>query len=389
MIEETQKVVAQKEIHTSNGVIQVMADWSKLPDEIWRLIVKRQRLIEDYVRFGGVCRSWHLITLEKENYSCSELPWVMLTENETSNIREFHSIFSNKVYKLYLPDIRGRRCWGSSHGWLVTVGTDREMNILNPLTRVQIPLPPLHKCPNLKKLICTPKEFRNYFVCKAVLSSNPSDPNCIVMAIYSDHRKMAFTKLSGKAWTPLECSPVWLEDIVHLNNYFYAVDSFCNVLVFDCTGSHLKTISFTMLQEEREMDYEAKYLVELGAEIYMVLRCLYDTRIADTPYLKTWGFVVYKLDLCSEKCEEVDGLGDWCIFLGSNYSFSISASCADLKCRKNCIYFTDDYYGMYSRQGSYDMGLYDLDSCKMEPCIVEHVSHYDYSVPLWIRPSLW
>ncbi|PSS01043.1 F-box protein [Actinidia chinensis var. chinensis] len=364
-----------------------MADWSKLPNELLRLIVGRLHLIEDYMRFGGVCRSWHLITLEKDSYSCSKLPWVMFTEKETTDIREFHSIFSNKIYKLYLPEIFGRRCWGSSHGWLVTIGTDLEMHILNPLSRVQISLPPLHKCSNLKKLICTPKEFRDYFVYKAVISSSPADPNCIVMAIYSDHGKIAFTRPSDKAWTPLECSHVWLEDIIYLNGNVYAVECSRDVLMFDFTGSHLKTIAFAPAQEEGGSDYEAKYLVELGGEIYMVIRCLYDTRIIDTPYLRTWVFVVYKLDTCREKWEKVDGLGNWSIFVGSNYSFSVSAS-DDSECRKNCIYFMDDYCGMYNMPGSYDTGIYDLDSCKVEPYLTDKVSRYAYSVPLWIRPSL-
>lgn len=371
--------------------IQAMVDWSKLPNELWRLIAGKLRLIEDYLRFGGVSRSWHLITLEKESYSCSELPWVMLTENEASGIRGFHSLFGNKIYKLLLPEICGRRCWGSSHGWLVSVGTDLEMHILNPLSHVQISLPPLHKCPNLGKLICSPVDFRDNFVYKVVISSSPLDSNCIIMAIYSDCGKIAFTRPIDKGWsqwTPLECANFSIHDIIYYNGNIYAVESYCDVLVFNFSGSLLKTIPFEGWEEGNVLDYDDNYLVECGGEIYMVVRCFYDTRNADTPFLKTWRFLVYKLDKCTDKWEKVDGLGNWSVFLGSNNSFSILAS-NDSRCRKNCIYFTDDHYGWFNTPGSYDMGIYDLDNGKLEPYLLGNASQYVYSVPLWIRPSLW
>lgn len=145
-----------------------MVDWSSLPVELLGLIAKQLRFAQDYVRFGAVCKSWRWVILQRDGSLCSLLPLLMLAEKEFNDLREFCCPFIDRMFKLYLPEIRGKRCWGSSDGWLVTIGSDFQMCLLNPLTRKQILLPPLHKCSNLNTLICSPEEFRDYFVCKVV-----------------------------------------------------------------------------------------------------------------------------------------------------------------------------------------------------------------------------
>ncbi|XP_057958288.1 F-box protein SKIP23-like [Malania oleifera] len=369
----------------------MMADWSNLPDDLLKLIARHLHSIKDYVRFGGVCRSWHLVTLQKDCSSCSKLPWLMLMEKENNDMRGFYCPSSERVYEILLPEIHGRRCWGSSHGWLVTVGIDMVMHLLNPLSRVQIPLPPLQKCANLNKLVCTPKEFRDIFVNKAVLFSSPSSPGCVVMAIYSQFGKMAFAKPGDEVWTPMGCRSGPFDDIIYFNGNFLAVNFEGHVVIHDLTGCHLKTVVFAPSSPVDELLYETKYLVELGGEILMVIRRLFETGITDPSNLKTWGFEVYKLDLMSKKCEEVMESLNNCgtLFLGNNCSFSICA--ADYPgCRKNCIYFTDDYIGLAnSNPFSYDMGIYSLENRKIEPYPVRHDSVSIFSSPLWIRPSFW
>ncbi|MCD7446384.1 hypothetical protein HAX54_005992 [Datura stramonium] len=118
-------------------------------------------------------------------------------------------------------DVLDKRCWGSSHGWLVTLGANFEMHLLNPLSGGQISLPPLHKCPNLN-LVCTGKSFRNSFVYKVILSASPCSSDCVMFAIYSDNWKMAFAKPGDVAWTPLSCIRGHVDDAMCHDGKFYA-----------------------------------------------------------------------------------------------------------------------------------------------------------------------
>ncbi|GMH10706.1 hypothetical protein Nepgr_012547 [Nepenthes gracilis] len=364
-----------------------MADWSTLPDDLLKLIAGWLHSIEDYIHFAAVCRSWHLVAVQKDTSSHPKLPWLMLTEGHSSHIRELYSPVSNRVYKLWLPECQGRRCWGTPFGWLVTVGTDFRLHLLNPLSRRQILLPPLQKCRNLSQLICGPREFRDVFLNKAVISSSPSSSDCVVMAVYLDYRKMAFLKLGDEAWTPLECSPRPIEDIMLFNGNFFAIDCSQNMLVFDSTGSHTRTIEFTSPPSIDELDYEAKYLIELKGEICMVVRCLYETRVTDTPCWRTWGFSVLKFDVCTENWKAVKSLDGCCLFLGNNNSFAVQASgCPGF--RSGCIYFTDDYFGLYNTTSSYDMGIYSFEDHRIEPYPVEQPPLFVYSLPLWFKPSI-
>ncbi|KAH0643663.1 hypothetical protein KY289_034637 [Solanum tuberosum] len=311
----------------------------------------------------------------------------MLPQRKDESLRRFYSPFNCKSYDICLPDVLDKRCWGSSHGWLVTLGANFEMHLLNPLSRGQISLPPLHKCPNLN-LVCTGKSFRDSFVYKVILSASPSSSDCVIFAIYSANWKMAFTKPGDVAWTPLSCIHGHVDDAMCHDGKFYAIDTFGEILMWDLAGSLLKRIAFPPSRDLDNLVYATTYLVEVNGQIYAIMRLLFDTRITDTPCLTTWCFKIYNLDICNEKCEEVKSLGDWSIFVGNNHSFSIPSSTYP-ECESNCIYFTDDFSGVhYSVVHGYDMGIYRVQNLSVQPLLQEDVSDSAFSLPLWIIPSL-
>ncbi|CAI9755585.1 unnamed protein product [Fraxinus pennsylvanica] len=388
-IGKTSEGLRRKRKSEKKQFLTAMTDWSKLPADVLGLIARQLHFVEDRLRFGLVCKSWRMVMLHTDRFSCSLLPWLMLTEKEESDTRRVYSPFNKKVYELSLPEINGRRCWGSPHGWLVTLDVAFNMNLLNPLSRVQIFLPPLHKCSNLENLVCCPETFRNTFVYKAVLSSDPSSANCVVLAIYSDN-KMAFAKPGDVAWTPLQSGSSFVNDVICFGGNFYAIDSSGDIRISDSKGSHLKTISLPVQEVDNELGENSIYLVEVGGHIHVVQRIMYDTKIYDLPVLRTWNFVIFRVDVCNGKWEEVKSLGDWSIFIGSNHSFSISASDYP-ECLRNCIYFTDDYSGLYYNTTTYltyDIGTYDLDGPKIRTFLQEDVSRFKFSLPVWIKPSV-
>ena len=109
-------------------------DWSSIPVDLLRLVANKVHSLEDYVHFGAVCWSWyHAATSPKNNKLNSLFPWVMLADTENNDSHGFYSLSSNKVYEFDLPEIVGKRCWGSPFGWLVIAGIDNmEIQLFNP-----------------------------------------------------------------------------------------------------------------------------------------------------------------------------------------------------------------------------------------------------------------
>ncbi|KAF5204047.1 hypothetical protein FRX31_006365, partial [Thalictrum thalictroides] len=90
----------------------------------------------------------------------------------------------------------------------------------------------------------------------------------------------------------------------------------------------------------------------------------YSEEEKELPLYKTDKFDVYKLDFTERKWEELDSLGEYCMFLGSNTSVSLLPSNYSGGLRKNCIYFTDDFRFGYRGNGipgGSDMEVFDLE----------------------------
>ncbi|KAF3956596.1 hypothetical protein CMV_018288 [Castanea mollissima] len=240
-------------------------DWSSIPVDLLRLVANKVHSLEDYVHFGAVCWSWnHATTTPKNNNLKSLFPWLLLADRENNDSRGFYSSSSNKVYEFHLPEIGGKRCWGSPFGWLVVAGIDNmEIQLFNPLSRASISLP--------SQTIFMGDENENsimhyWYVNKVVISSNP--PNCIVMAIYSCYRKLAFAKPGDHVWSEIRLDNTvgtGFSDITYFNGDFFIAKCTGQLLVCDFSGIDPVAIEFApsppgVADEARYL----LYLVDLG-----------------------------------------------------------------------------------------------------------------------------
>ena len=377
-----------------------MSEWADLPHDILIEIMRRLSFYDDFVMFGATCKSWQSVC-SLENLPLSpRCPWLMLAEdNEQRNpTRVFVNLFDNKVYNFRLPELVRKKCFGTSFGWLLSVGTDFQMNLFHSLSKHLLSLPPQ---PNFEDLDHHDDDFRIILVDKCVLSRNPwnlvtheYEGDCIIMVIYCNIKTLAFTRPGYKVWIDIKSHSRCFDDIAFYKGNFYAVD--CHGEVFIChiddDNAFTKSVTPRVLGTRDDMQ---KYLVESLGELLLVSRKLKGNLYAEddmdeTPYMTT-GFTILKLECSIEvkgkneyKWVNVDSLGDQALFLGCNSSVSLSASSIN-GCKANCIYFTDDnieFYLATSNGGGYDMGVFNMEDRTIGQHYQGESLSY-YSTPTW------
>lgn len=89
--------------------------WADVPEDLLHLLVNRIVGLTPYIRFGSVCRFWRSVA--SANKCCKHVPWLMLSEKEDTDLREFYDLSTNEVFQVPLPEARGRKILGSAHGW--------------------------------------------------------------------------------------------------------------------------------------------------------------------------------------------------------------------------------------------------------------------------------
>ncbi|KAL5715961.1 hypothetical protein ACHQM5_017711 [Ranunculus cassubicifolius] len=357
-----------------------MVDWSETPHELLGLIAERLTSIEDYVRFGGVCRSWRFVTLDqrRRNFSPKTLPWLMFplrkdADEEGKCIKnpDFFNLSVDKYYELNLPEARDCCFTGSPYGWLILISRGERVEIYNPLTRVRIPLPWPFKHTSITSLIS------QYIVVVDTMES------------------LSFIKAGDLDWTTVEIAVLRNTDMLHLNNVFYIVDSEGIIRRFDITSPNPAATEFMLPPEG--VDYEGNifYLVELLGELHMVVKYDDFEMLSECHHFvigsrafedhRTYYFRVFKLNLNTKKWKEVFTLGDYTFFVGRNSSISIRASDFE-HCSRGCIYFNDTRHGGLHSTG--DIGIFNLETEGMEVLFTGEEDINLYSCPAWFIPSL-
>ncbi|TMW96882.1 hypothetical protein EJD97_006613 [Solanum chilense] len=343
-----------------------MPDWSKLQSDLLGVILSRMDLIEDYLNFSSVCKSWHSVA--KEHRFISNLPrapWLMLAEEDDGDeddntCRKFYSFYNDMIFKKRIPEAHGKGCM-ESMGWLITVGKeDGEISLLHPFSGVQIQLPHQNTT-TLYEFNRT--RFPWIFIKKAVLSANPSHtPDYVLMVIEGKTERLSFWRPGDLLWTRIT-KPIgfgYFSDVIYFNGSFYAITYGGCIQVCDFTSPQSASIRIIM----------------------QIARCI-DLHVRNT------FFFVFKIDLDARIYTPITDLGDRAFFLGANASFSVQASQFP-GIKPNHIYFTDNCLGAYlhsERGGGLDMGMFNLADSSFQP-------HYDgvslsrVCPPIWVTPTL-
>ncbi|KAH7840193.1 hypothetical protein Vadar_013968 [Vaccinium darrowii] len=349
-----------------------MENWAELHQDILILIAKRVRFWEDFSTFRRVCRSWRSVAVKKNFKGCPQFPWLMLAEENNSDHRGLVSATEgNVIGKLLLPEAKGKRCF-ESLGWLITVSETGDMNLLDPVSRVQIHLPHISTFKNHPE----GNDLTTYFgyIRKAVLSSRPcvssKDTNYVLMVIHESFRHLGFWRPGDKVWTNVETR-----------------------------GRDPIVVAHLCLEIPREVfKFKRPYIVESNGELLVVVRDGYDQDyLGDYVTLGedevvdvccgTTEFGVFKVDLSNWEWVELQSLGDNVLFVGDNDSISVRAS-EFHGIRPNCIYFTENFGPQYiyvKPGGGEDMCMYDMEDRSVDLYYVGG-SFSPMCPPLWVRP---
>ncbi|KAL3521388.1 hypothetical protein ACH5RR_019537 [Cinchona calisaya] len=396
-----------------------------------------QRLAaHDFIVFCAVCKSWLSTSRTLKEKPCLP-PWLVLAEEENNKEicrRGFFSLSTLKTYEFELPEASGRKCIGANYGCFLTLGTDLQINLVNPFTRKQINLPPmlaLEEQFNYSDKL-RPEDCIGMFVRKVALSSNPWDnydnqqdySSCVAAVIYGEFSILAFARLGDKLWTNIRVPARCYDDIIYYQGNFFAADCRGTIVLCDIDNNN-NTDGRPIAREVMAPrppgmhDTDQKYLVESSSgDLLLVIRfrkgTLFDGGDDNEQKSRyyTVGFSVLKLDKCSigtcddhrdledqgssssttvstkyrYKLTEVNNLGDMALFLGRNPSVALPVSKFGGSLRPNCIYFTDDNSELFYGEpggGGRDMGTFDMETGIVEPIYPGH-SRHSFSTPFWL-----
>ncbi|XP_010025974.1 uncharacterized protein LOC104416258 [Eucalyptus grandis] len=172
-------------------------NWANLPQEL--LVLCSQLLCpKDLSAFRAVCHSWRFAAVEGR----SDVPWLMLADEEGTRWREFFCLSCQLVHKALLPEAKGKRCFFSG-GWMLTMGKEGELHMLkNPMSCCDH----IIKLPNLNKFLAIQNSrlLRTYgaYIFKFSLSDSPAtSPDYKVVVIYRNCRRLWLWKPGDEEWS--------------------------------------------------------------------------------------------------------------------------------------------------------------------------------------------
>ncbi|XP_043697648.1 uncharacterized protein LOC122648506 [Telopea speciosissima] len=397
----------------------------------------------DNLRFAAVCVAWKRVTVER--CQIPKYPWVMFSYTRQTKVLSFFSLSESRVYHVNIPWVEATQCLGSCQGWVLASNHHPKLCFLfNPFSREV----PIIELPYLNiwtgyPIYCW--HSQNIFP-KVILSSSPTDPGCLVLAIL-DSCELPCLKLGDNRWVVLKDieEDYFGQDVVFYNGQVYTHSKNGHQLVvldiedpiisddedFDLYGNQIYTLYALYPRKEvinvcpfmeilgqdplfEDASFYHNYLVQSQGNLLLVYRiychaagslddpdffthCECGRRIFPRRHIQTVSFLVYKLVECNPESSgdsnfrynwvKQTRLGDdQVLFLGRSFCQSLSTvDCPGLK--GNTIYFTDDGKVVLNPPQQKDMGIYHLDDGQIEPLLPFDSSQFNV-LPFWIIPSI-
>uniref|UniRef100_A0A2N9J6K5 KIB1-4 beta-propeller domain-containing protein n=1 Tax=Fagus sylvatica TaxID=28930 RepID=A0A2N9J6K5_FAGSY len=330
----------------------------------------------DIKSIEAVCKSWGSACSETETTRPPPFPLLMLSEtlDDSNTRRRFFNLCDSRRYQLELSTIRGKRCWGSPHGWVVTLDPDYDIHIENLDQRIEpIALPPLDTI--RRELAGREEWFR--LVHKFIIFKEPAESDhglsFLVFAIFGPENRLAFARPGRDEWT-IFTNPNNLEfkDVARLQGQIWGLCDNGLLVRFEFEGTQLLEVVVIASPPEDAKEHQKLYLVESRENLYGVFR--YRKSLQGFFWrrrsYKTTDFSVFKFNFSDSEWEEVNDLEDHALFVGDCNSWCIP-TIPQIRVndgsfvRSNSIYFTDDNWEWQMlagvAYGGHDVGVFDME----------------------------
>ncbi|KAJ3707184.1 hypothetical protein LUZ61_010889 [Rhynchospora tenuis] len=402
-------------------------DWSLLPAELLEAIVERITSLADYIRFRAVCHPWRSASSPRPRHLPTQIPWLMLpykTQGNSGSTRLFYDLSTSKIHRLDLPETRGVKICGCSHGWFV-LHKGRVTSLFNPITRATVSLPPyivpfshLGLAPDgssndvvglapdglwngVPFLESWEDQYSNvsltetFIVRKAILTSSPLDTSCMVIVSTTSSLKLSFCKIGDKCWTVVAFKACYLWDFSYRNGFLYTINSFGSVTKYDL----INPSKMVLCGNGMKASY-CKYLVDgiAGDVLLISSRWTYGGRVGVECEC---DYRVWKFSDDEEKWIEVNDVGKNVLFLGGGrHAFSLSSANLQLPdWGANCFYYdSQNPQGQWKNQqdrfqlfSDNKITLARLDIGTVTDIIGDlgsfHFNEY-WQMSFWLTPSL-
>ncbi|TYH18830.1 hypothetical protein ES288_A05G304800v1 [Gossypium darwinii] len=429
-------------LKSSTSKMTVHAPWNQLPNDIWSSIFERLGL-EDRLRFDLVCKQW------RSNIKRTpQLLWLMLPYDRNSQYLSFFDMCEGKIRKFNLPgSAQGGWFSGCSKGWLFLVTgmdvDDLRIFLFDPISRSQIPLPPLSTISSFKDSFTARHPGWNPAACiiNGVEISSSDASQCIVVIKFSiNNRILALCRPQDERWTIVEGL---LGDEYYYGNFsFFDGELYACILSSDkennnqdpCFQTHsiilgsqrvnLKLISstppptnliFAADADESILYYKDSfrwpYLVESNGQLLVVTQ-VYD-RIMDLDdsdsdsdsdndnddgdrtslfmYFQAATFQVKKIQTIDDTLHTavLTDVGNQSLFVGAGDCLAVK-NCDKLY--KNCIYFLHDMdYSLHKQDYpliSREAGVYYLEDGSIQRCLPSIKTQNHCLYMFWFSPNI-
>ncbi|KAJ4753902.1 hypothetical protein LUZ62_088307 [Rhynchospora pubera] len=349
-------------------------DWADLPADLVTTIAKKASTANtEYIHLRIVCKAWRRALTPNPRHLPPQFPWLLLPRTSVDVCKlAFCDPFQSKTHYFLLPYISDKRICGSSHGWLVLEHFWR-VSLFNPITQSTIDLPAKVDPSEQKGVYC---------VLKAILSCNPSEDDCFVVASFlslsSSNWKLGFCRIGDTRWTCLlmKDKQRFLMGFTCHKNILYTLNSEMEVSVYNLRDLSVRTLPSKLYYNSL---YDQVYLVEGDSKSGEPLVAL------STKNHEATKILVHKWFDDRQQWQLVRNIGKLVLFLNQNHSINLQLEGGqgnELYCVVQCP--TDiRYFSLVINRIHLDTGKDFLQNA----CLTEEFGSL-CGDPMWLTPSL-
>ncbi|CAL4949981.1 unnamed protein product [Urochloa decumbens] len=402
-------------------------DWAQLSADLLTRIFSALE-VPDLISSGAVCKSWNTnySTVRRLGLSSpGKEPYLLYSSQDQDGDPDnatLHRLSTGRSYRIPVPAPPFHTV-GSSHGWLVAADERSELHLFNPVTGVQIDLPPLQTIEHVKPMLKDrqSRTVYGYAVCnitpsapepkldretiarmpkylvgeahhnlykRVILSADPSLGNrCIVMVIHHPQTQLSYARVGDSKWTWLNASDkcfayhdCFFDDKDEL---FYALRSTGEIHTIDFRGPDL-LVNSIFPPFEVSLDCTKYIVCAPWGDLLQVWRYFY---LNDNEEPKTHQVIVFKPDIAKEDLIDIKDLQGHALFIGFGSSFFVSVKDFPTL-NPNCVFLAHDNSkcDLGKKTVINEVVVYNIENDSFVDA-PPFSSWMDCPPPIWFRPS--